>query len=276
MNRHSPPEVVARLPERPGDPLRIEAVATGRTNTTYRVEFETETWMLRLAPTPSVRVGVDHSREIDTLRRAAAAGVAPRVIHADAEAGILVTERVPGRTWTADWLSEPARLADLARVLRNVHGLPTSGAAFEPGRLAASYLRLLPRGHPLYAVCERAADELGRLPGAAELRCCHNDLIAANVVGDAIPKLIDWEYACDNDPAFDLASLIEFHDLTERAANRLLDAYATDGRPEWRERLELQRRVYVRLTLLWCAAYEDSTDEGTASLTRRMLARSTG
>lgn len=273
MSRRSPSEIVAELPGRPDGPLRIERADGGLTNTTYRLAFEQETWMLRLTTAPSVRVGVDHGREADVLRRAAAAGLAPRVVHADPEAGILVTEWVSGQTWTAARLAQPARLVDLACTLRKVHELPPSGFLFEPRRLADSYLRMLPAGFHLYAECRRAADELGRLPGAAELRCCHNDLIAANVVGDDVPKLIDWEYACDNDPAFDLASLIEFHDLNEEVAKHLLDAYAADGRPEWRERVDLQRRVYVRLTFLWCAAYGDAVDAGTSALSRRMLER---
>lgn len=276
VSNRSPAEMVARLADRPAGPLRVEQVDSSLTNTTYRLVFDEETWMLRLAAEAEPRVGIDHRREVEVLRRAAAAGIAPRLIHADPPAGILITARVSGKTWTKEMLTEPKRQEQLVRVLRGVHKLPMTGSVFEPRRLAESYLALLSAELPLYAECVRAAQQLERLSPAAELRCCHNDLVAANVVGDEAPTLIDWEYACDNDPAFDLASLIEFHDLDERAASRLLDAYAPKDRSEWHERLEVQRRAYVRLTLLWCAAYGDSLTESIAGLTRRMLRRTSG
>ncbi|MEM7501896.1 MAG: choline/ethanolamine kinase family protein [Pseudomonadota bacterium] len=273
MSGNSPENIVAALPERPSGPVRVETVTPGLTNRTYRLTFATETWMLRLPMGAVSRVGIDRDREIHVLERAADVGVAPPVIHADPQKGVLITSWVPGATWT------PARLADgsdrerLAELLRNVHGMPPCGSVFAPTDLAESYVRLLSQSSELYADCRRAATELEQASAAVELRCCHNDLIAANVVGDLRPKLIDWEYACDNDPAFDLASLIEFHGLSERVADSLVAAYAPTARSEWRERVEEQRRIYAQLTVLWCAAYGDLENADVAALATRMQAR---
>ncbi len=250
--------------------MRVEPVAVGLTNTIYRLTFETETWMLRIAAASAPRIGIDHDREIGVHRRAADAGIAPRVIHAEPGTGVLVTVWVPGGMWTAERLHSAIDRERLTGLLAQVHGMPLCGSVFAPPRLAESYARLLSRESSLYADCRRAANELERAPDAAELCCCHNDLIAANIVGEAALKLVDWEYASDNDPAFDLASLIEFHDLEETVANSLVDSYAPNCRLEWRERVDWQRRIYVQLALLWCAAYGDLADENTVALARRM------
>ena len=273
MSGTSPENIVAALPERPRGPLRVEAVTLGLTNRTYRLRFSTETWMLRLSTGAESRVGIDRDREIRVLKRAAELGVAPTVIHADPQKGVLVTSWVSGGTWT------PARLANgrdrerLAELLIKVHRMPLSGSVFAPTELAERYVHLLSQGSELYADCLRAATELEQASAALELRCCHNDLIAANVVGEPRPTLVDWEYACDNDPAFDLASLIEYHGLSQRVAGGLVDAYAPSARAEWRERVDQQRRVYARLTLLWCAAYGDMENPDIAALATRLQER---
>ena len=273
MSGTSPENIVAALPERPSGPLRVEAVTHGLTNRTYRLTFSTETWMLRLSTVAESRVGIDRDREVRVLKRGSEVGVAPEVIHADPQKGILITSWVSGGTWT------PARLANgsdrerLAQLLIEVHRMPLSGSVFEPTELAERYVRLVSQDSELYADCSHAATELDRASDAFELRCCHNDLITANIVGRPKPMLVDWEYACDNDPAFDLASLIEFHGLSERVADGLVDAYAPTAGAEWRERVDQQRRVYARLTLLWCAAYGDLENADIAALATRMQER---
>ena len=66
-------------------------------------------------------------------------------------------------------------------------------------------------------------------------------------------NLIDWEYACDNDPLFDLASAIGFHNLDERRQQVFLDAYAGGADSELRERLARQLRIYDAIQWLWLA-----------------------
>ena len=34
--------------------------------------------------------------------------------------------------------------------------------------------------------------------------CCHNDLVVGNIIAAPEIRFLDWEYACDNDPFFDL------------------------------------------------------------------------
>ena len=94
------------------------------------------------------------------------------------------------------------------------------------------------------------------MPIPADLCLCHNDLVAENIVDTGELMFLDWEYACDNDPLFDLATVVAQHELDEAQTDVLLSAYF-DG--AWRTgRPELERQVanYNALLWLWKAARE--------------------
>ena len=105
----------------------------------------------------------------------------------------------------------------------------------------------------LLGLCMEIADGQS-LP--ISLCCCHNDLVAANVIAgtESKPMLLDWEYACDNDPAFDLAVVIEHHGLRDDLAAHLLGTYCDGQDMIPPQRLAAQRRLYLALLWLWMAA----------------------
>ena len=65
--------------------------------------------------------------------------------------------------------------------------------------------------------------------------------------------MIDWEFSCDHDPLFDLASAIGFHNLDDERAGVLLSAYLGGSDPAAVERLSEQVRVYDAIQWLWLA-----------------------
>jgi thiamine kinase-like enzyme len=61
-----------------------------------------------------------------------------------------------------------------------------------------------------------------------DLRPCHNDLLAGNVIrarDDGRLMIVDWEYAGMGDPRFDLGNLSINNDFDDAADERLLSAY---------------------------------------------------
>ena len=78
-------------------------------------------------------------------------------------------------------------------------------------------------------------------------------MVAANIIGDPALKLLDWEYACDNDPMFDLASLVGFHNLDDDRQSDLLNAYAGGNDFALKEQLDVQVRLYDAIQWLWLA-----------------------
>jgi thiamine kinase-like enzyme len=225
------------------------------------VETEDRRLVMRLDGPQAKAIGMDRRAEAAVLRSAAGQGVAPEVVFADPDAGILVHEYLPGRCWTRADLESDANLEALAELLRKVHALPRSHVPFDAAGAAARYLELIRGNEELSNFGQRCRTIVESVPAPADAACCHNDVVAANVIATPALRLIDWEYARDNDPLFDLASVIGYHDLDAGHQGTLLGAYAGDL--ALRERLEEQLRLFDALQWLWLAVRESvATGDG--------------
>ena len=91
-------------------------------------------------------------------------------------------------------------------------------------------------------------------PQPFNLCLCHNDLVVSNIINTPDTRFLDWEYACDNDPFFDLATVVAHHQLDDAQRDRLLDAYFDGDGARWRGQLARQAEVYDALLYLWQAA----------------------
>ncbi len=192
----------------------------------------------------------DRLEEARIQSRAAEAGVANRVLYASRT--VLLTEYVDGDVWRRRDFDSDAQLDRLARTLRRVHALPLTGRPFDAVAAADGYVAKIGEADSL--VAERLHAAIRDAPAGHNWCCCHNDLVAANIVAANGVRLLDWEYACDNDPLFDLATVVAHHRLATRQANRLLDSYFGGDGERWRKRLAEQEIVYDALNWLWRAA----------------------
>ena len=270
---NDPRRAIARVPGWSGAEFAVEKQAGGLTNRTYRLTRGKESFMLRLDATHEPDVGLDRDCELRVLKRASAAELAPDIVFADVEAGLLVTRVVEGRPWSRQDLNDRRKLVLIAELLRKVHTLPGSGRRYRADSIAAVYSSKLEAAPRLNAFGERCARIAADSTSAEEIRCCHNDVVAANVIGDESLTLLDWEYACDNDPLFDLASLIGYHDLNRRLADVLLNAYTGGAKPEHRERLKALLRVYDALHWLWLAVRQAVSPDAQQARRLRELQR---
>ena len=178
------------------------------------------------------------ARQLNVLRRAAEAGIAPAVVHVDDAAGAVVLQRVAGPP-LHEALADPAQraqvLASVVDALRTLHALEPSG---------------IPEGDPLVYVWEiwNKVRERPGLPPWAERVPARLDAIAATLSGDtrrgvshndvnpgnllwdgARVWLIDWEAASLGHPYYDLATLALFLRLEEDVALQLVTRH--DGVP---------------------------------------------
>lgn len=246
-------EAIDRIPGWDRHDVLVEELHGGLTNRTFRVTRQGTAFVLRLDAPHTGAFLLDRGLEALINGNAADAGLAPKVIFSDPAAGILVSEYLHGTLWSRQSLDDHGNLDALGELLRGVHDLPLSGTRLDVLAAARHYARKLVSERGPYAFARRCEEIIAGLPPGSEIRCCHNDVIAQNIIAVPQLRLLDWEYACDNDPLFDLASLIGFHDLGKAPAGALLDAYAggTDG--ELRERLEVQLRIYGAIHWLWLA-----------------------
>ena len=178
---------------------------------------------------------------------AAARGIAAPVLYASDT--LYLTEYVEGEVWSSADLEDPAQLDALAAALRELHALPPTGRSFDAVAAAEQYRSRIDSMHTEEA--DRHLTVIAESEPSDRVSCCHNDLVAENIVSAPGVTFLDFEYACDNDPLFDLAIVIEHHSLSATAEQRLLDAYFDTNAGERREELDAQRRVYAALCWLW-------------------------
>jgi thiamine kinase-like enzyme len=217
---------------------RVEPVplAGGITNQNFSVEDGSGRYVVRVGSDILVH-GVVRANEVAASRAAHAAGLSPRVVHA--EPGILVLDFIEGRTFTPDDIREPANLERLVDMVRRCHHdipkfLRGPAAMFWVFHVVRDYGHTLEEGNSrhramlpdLLARAERLEEAIGPI----EVVFGHNDLLAANFIDDGKRLwLVDWEYGGFNSPLFDLGGLASNSEFTPDHAERALALYF--GRP---------------------------------------------
>lgn len=259
MNEPVVSEVLAEIGRRMPAPRACRELQVGLTNRSYLVELGGRALVLRLDTRHAATLGLDRACEVEIQRRAAAAGLAPAIVAASPDNGWLLYEYLEGRSLAPRNLAERATLEAIADLLRAVHALPRSGRVLSVSEAASRYAAIVGEATGLRRFAQRCVGIVTSAPPADDIRCCHNDVTAANVIANGRLangrlRLIDWEYACDNEPLFDLAALAGYHDLDERATGVLLQAYSGNADEQTRERLAVQRRLFDALQWLWLAA----------------------
>ena len=229
----------------------------GLTNRTLQVEKDGRRAVLKIDPVPRRPPFNSRQEEARIQQRAAVLHRATGVLYV--QDTVLLSEWAEGEVWTPDHLDDDENLVCLGRALRDIHGLPLTGRTFDAvgaSRLYASRANAADR--------EAARRQLAVVESTARptnLRCCHNDLVAGNIISAPGIRFLDWEYACDNDPLFDLAVVAAHHGLSCRQAGLLLDAYFDGDGGSWFEPFAAQVRLYDALSRLWAAAYALPTQE---------------
>jgi thiamine kinase-like enzyme len=243
-----PEEVLAHVP---GFTVGGTAWATrlpgGTMNASYRVETGAGQFVVRIQNAAAAGLGADHEREATLHAAAAAADLAPALIHvstgipgsaaigegsrARAIPRFMVMQYIAGPTWSADDMGRAERLGQLGVALHALHRVaPPPVAPFDIG---ASIERLY---EPLHAALPGEAARLSQLHDRARAALLvsdsaqrpktviHNDLHHTNLMGIERLYLLDWEYAAVTDPLLDLGCLLAYYPQAVVHADALLDS----------------------------------------------------
>ena len=260
----TPEDVLAGLPA--WDGASVSELHGGLTNRTWLVTQDGRKAVLKIDE--QARSEPYNTRPVEAGIQSIAAnhGLANAVLHADAR--VLLTEYVEGEVWEPELIGQDDNIEVLAAAMRRLHTLPLTGRTFDSIVAARRYAANIDNGDgALVAHCTKII-ETKRLPH--NLCCCHNDLVAANIIVTPDLKFLDWEYACDNDPFFDLATVVEHHELDEEFAFRLLNAYFEGGGERWLGQLRDQQALYLALYWLWLASRPDAAQDELDALAARI------
>ena len=228
----------------------FEQLKGGLTNPCWLVDRGDRKAVLKIDDMPRGEPFSARPTEARIQARAAAKGLANEVLFVSDT--LLLTEFVDGVIWTAGSLDVDENLEKLAAAMKQVHSLPLTGRTFDAIGAARGYAARI-NGATSDKVSD-CLDKIETMPLPHNLCCCHNDMVAENIIYMPEVRFLDWEYACDNDPFFDIATIVAHHQLPPERADHLLDAYFDGDGARWREQLARQAEFYDALHWLWEAA----------------------
>lgn len=203
----------------------------GTVNASFRVDTSAGRFVARIHAPAAQMLGANHEREAQLHAAAAAAGLAPALIHVDRDYRFMIMEYAAGAIWTSQDFARPDRLTQLGGALHALHAVvPPAVAPYDvPAMLKRHYDRLLAaapnEGAWLAQLMDRAAAAVEACGSAQRPKAfIHNDLYHSNLIGSERIYLLDWEYAAVSDPLLDLASVLAYHPQAAPYAQTLLDA----------------------------------------------------
>ena len=227
-------DALKNIPDFEGiDPNKISRLG-GLTNLVHKVEMDKQSVVVRI-PGPGTEEYINRSIEVHNAKVAAKVGVSPKVIYANADSGIMITETVQNiETMSPDLFKERKEAPKRAGLaLAKLHNSgETFEFRFELFSMIDEYLAILstknvdfPDGYHEVVNAARPIKELlekANLP----LAPCHCDPLCENFLDDGnIMWIVDWEYSGMNDPLWDLGDLSVEAGMSDLQDLELLQAY---------------------------------------------------
>jgi thiamine kinase-like enzyme len=253
---------LARMPDMQGlhaPDMKIQRLG-GLTNRNYRLEMPRGNFVLRI-PGAGTSEYISRSNEARAARIAAKAGVNAEVLFFDETDGVMLCRFIDGAvTMNGERFKDLGSVTRAAQSLRRIHECGTPFAnRFELFQMIDEYLGILakkdaalPQGyHTVKTEAEKVRAALAKRP--LPLRPCHCDPLAENFLdtGERV-YVIDWEYAGNNDPMWDLGDLSVEAGFGPEQDDALLNAYfGGNVLPADHGRMVLYKAMCDLLWTLW-------------------------
>jgi thiamine kinase-like enzyme len=229
-------ELLERIPALAGRVREVRALPGGLTNANHKVTTDDGVYVVRRWTADSGLLAIDRDHEHQNSLRAAEVGVGPPVIDYLPADNAMVFGFLEGTTMSAQALAGPGRMTLLAEACRRLHAARPFAGDFDMFAVQARYLALVQeRGFRLPDRYLEFAPQVAAIRAALAVRPearvpCHNDLLAENLIlGGGVLRIIDFEYAGNNEPSFELGNAWSEAALPADRLGELVIAYY--GRP---------------------------------------------
>jgi thiamine kinase-like enzyme len=238
-------------------PRVVEELPGGLTNRNLKVSNPDGCCVVRIPAEGPSLLGIDRDHEHRNSIAAHEAGVGAPVLHYRPGTGLTVGF-LPGTALTDDDLRDPAVLGRVAAACRMLHAGPRFVNDFDMFAVQARYREIVAeRGFRLPPRYDEFAPQVRRIAAALGPRVtvpCHNDLLAANLLDDGERvRIIDYEYAGNNDPCFELGNIWSEATLPAPLLDVLVTAYFGRPRPAQVARARLFGLMSKYGWTLWAA-----------------------
>jgi thiamine kinase-like enzyme len=252
-----------------GRRTRFERIAAGITNLNWRIVLPDtgETFFLKIHG-PGTENFIDRELAIEAAVKAASTGYAPDLLFYDPEDGIEVYEFLHGfRSCGVTDVQNPTIRDNILKAYKAIHTtqqLAGSKTGFDQLDQHLTTLRRmnaqLPHDFDHLMWQRRRAEAAIRAAGMDQCACFNDGYVFNYMVDDSQNvKIIDWEYAANNDPYWDLAmfSWENFY-LDARGRREILEVYDGSFREETAARVYLYVGMASMVWGLW-ATYQSMT-----------------
>ncbi len=235
----------------------------------YKIEVAGKCYVVRFSNTR--RSLEDRQRELHAMQVASEIGIAPKVIYADLQEGIIVMDFIA--TSVTNPLSDES-LELLGRAMREVHDGPSFHSGHSVFEDVKYFESLMPDDKP--AIIVQSSNVLAQLQMELKLieKPCHNDLNPNNVLySNGKVYFIDWEHAGQGDPFFDIVTPIVLYRMDQHKQDILLNAYF-ERKLNSEESIKLQKMKTVAQIFYGFALIGISLMQGQAHLTEDEISSS--
>jgi Choline/ethanolamine kinase. len=227
----------------------------GITNNNYLLIVNNASFVVRI---PKIQGIFDREYEAEVLEFVRPLGIDLSTFYFDSVTGIKITPYIE-KLEDFSTYKHPSSIKRIATVIRKLHDAKIhTGKRFAP----LEKLKLYQEGIQT-PVCDYSQYS-SIITAVSNYHCeeilCHNDIVAGNLCfTNENTYLIDYEYAGDNDPLFDVMSFITENELTPEEESEFLHAYFEEEIPY--QELEMWRDFHNLLWLSWANMMFDETKE---------------
>ena len=242
-------------------PLSTKSISRlgGLTNENYVLTADDRKYVLRL-PGVGTSEYISRTDECTAALVTAKIGVNVPVLFFDEKSGLQLASFMPGKTLSEEGFKDKGVIARAADTFRRLHTSNEKFASeFNVFAMISRYLEVIdskkiavPDGYKeALAKSDVIKEGLARHPNP--IVPCHCDPLAENFIDTgARVYLIDWEYAGNNDPMWDLADLIVEANFESWQQDHLLFSYFNGNVPVvQKSRMMMYRALCDLLWTLW-------------------------
>lgn len=228
--------------------IQLKKLDKGLTNQNYLLDCDQGRFMLRWPNHDADKI-VDRSHETLALKAIKDLDLDVPLFFFDEKTGVKLSTYIENFK-TFSETKDPKRIEKVAQLMRKLHDSKrTIGKSFDPVKRYQAY-----RSHVLEPLISEDDAQVILNQYQHSLRpyvLCHNDWVEGNIgYTESRSYLIDYEYAGDNDPYFDVMSFITENTLTQDEKEEFLEIYFNNSiNQNIRHELEQMAKMH---NLLWC------------------------
>lgn len=252
------PDLIHKLFSDPN--VTITDLKKGLTNQNYLLHIDGENFVLRIPRIDSTQVVFRH-HEAMALQAIKYENMDVETIYYDEKSGYKLTRYLPdAKTYQeSNCLNKIEKVAALMKHFHALH--KTIDESFHPIERLKQYQSYVQ--HPQYNLQPYAfvIEKVAQLHNPHVL--CHNDWVDGNILFDKDNiYLIDYEYAANNDPLFDVMSFLTENDITDKEEReRFYKVYFHKMNDITRQQLAIWEMFHHMLWCTWAMMMWDTRKE---------------